>query len=87
MRSFPEYPVTPGVVQLYLAAFLGGRYFSEELSDWQMKRIKFSNIIKAGEVVGLELSKTGKNVGYEYHSSEKIFSSGLFSCENIFEKE
>lgn len=84
---FPEYPVTPGVVQLYLAAFIGERCFCEKLTDGQMKRIKFSNIIKAGEIVELELSKTEKNVGYEYHKSEKTFSSGVFSCENIFAKE
>ena len=80
---FPVYPVTPGVVQLYLASFLGNRIFGVELSDGQMKRVKFSNIIKAGEIVELELIKTGGNVSYEYRKDERAYSSGVLSAENI----
>ncbi len=81
---FPKYPVTPGVVQLYLASFIGSRVFGEELSDGQMKRIKFSNIIKAGEVVDLIFTRTSNNVEYEYKQGEKSFSAGVLSTENVF---
>ena len=80
---FPSFKVTPGVVQLYLVSFLGNRVFGVELSDGQMKRIKFSNIIKAGEIVELELSKKGQNVSYEYKKGEKTYSSGVLSAENV----
>ena len=80
---FPVYPVTPGVVQLYLASFFGSRMFGVELSDGQMKRVKFSNIIKAGEIVELELIKNGENVSYEYRKDEITYSSGVLSAENI----
>ena len=80
---FPKYPVTPGVVQLYLASFIGSRVFGEELSDGQMKRVKFSNIIKAGEVVDLILTRKKDSVEYEYRQGEKTFSSGVLSTQNI----
>lgn len=80
---FPKYPVTPGVVQLYLASFIGSRVFECELSDGQMKRVKFSNIIKAGEVIDLILTRKKDNVEYEYRQGEKTFSSGVLSTQNI----
>ena len=48
-----------------------------------MKRVKFSNIIKAGEIVELELIKNGENVSYEYRKDEITYSSGVLSAENI----
>ncbi len=84
---FPSQPITPGVAQLYLASFLGSYYFKEQLTDGQMKKIKFSNIIKAGDIVDLELVKNGDIVSYEYKTEDEVFSSGQFSCENILAGE
>lgn len=82
---FPDFPVTPGVVQLYFASYFGEYFFNKELVGGQMRRIKFSNIIGADEIVDLKLTLNEKSVTYEYYNEEKIFSSGVFSCENILE--
>ena len=82
---FPDYPITPGVVQLYLASFLGERCFSKTLSDGQIRRIKFSNIIHSGEIVYLKLTHKEKSINFEYYNDENNLSSGVFSCENVFE--
>lgn len=81
---FPNFPITPGVVQLYFASFWGEYFFHDKLADGQIKRIKFSNIIEAGEIIKLKLEKKGSSVMFEYSNDKKVFSSGVFSCENIF---
>ncbi len=81
---FPGFPITPGVVQLYIAAFLGERYFQESISAGQIRKIKFSNIIHAGETVDLKLIHKNSSVSFEYFCEDKILSSGIFSCENVF---
>ncbi len=82
---FPNFPITPGVVQLYLASFLGENYFHENLSGGQIRKIKFSNIIHAGEVINLKLTRKKSSVSFEYFSEDQTLSSGIFSCENVFE--
>lgn len=84
---FPSQPITPGVAQLYLASFLGSHYFKEQLTDGQMKKIKFSKIIKAGDIIDLELIKRGDIVTYEYKTDDEVFSSGQFACDNILLEE
>lgn len=81
---FPEFPITPGVVQLYLASFYGEYFFNKNLVGGQIRKIKFSNIINAGDVVDLKLTFNERNVSFEYFDNEKTFSSGMFSCENVF---
>lgn len=81
---FPNFPITPGVAQLYFASFLGEYFFNKELVGGQIRKIKFSNIINADDVVNLKLILNEKTVIYEYSGGEKLFSSGAFSCENIF---
>lgn len=81
---FPNFPITPGVAQLYFASFLGEYFFNKKLTAGQIRKIKFSNIINAGDCVNLKLTLKENNVIYEYFNEEKTFSSGAFSCENIF---
>ena len=82
---FPDFPITPGVVQLYIASFFGEQVFHKKLIDGQIRKIKFSNIIKSGDIVYLKLTANEKNVTFEYSDDSSIFSSGSFSCINIFE--
>ncbi len=83
---FPEYPIVPGVVQIYLAKELANLCFNIELGVGQWKRIKFANVIKQNSIVYLKLEYNKKNVTYEYYSEELKFSSGSFLCENIFKE-
>ena len=52
-----------------------------------MKKIKFSKIIKAGDIIDLELIKKDDIVTYEYKTDDEVFSSGQFSCDNILIEE
>ena len=81
---FPEFPLVPGVMQLYLAKYLANTHFNLDLGQGQWKRIKFSNIIEPDSIIKLKLEKTEKSVSYEYYSDEKKYASGVFLCENIF---
>ena len=86
MGHFPTFKLVLGVLQLYLAKEFANNYFNLNLGAGQWKRIKFSNIIEPDSIVNLKLEKTEKTVSYEYFSDDKKYSSGVFLCENIFDK-
>ena len=83
---FPEFKLVPGVVQLYFAKELSNSHFNLNIREGQWKRIKFSNIIEPDKIIYLKLKKDEKNVSYEYYYEEKKYSSGVFSCENVFKE-
>ena len=83
---FPQYKLVPGVVQLYLAKEFANAHFGLKLGAGQYKRIKFSGTIEPDSTVTLKLTKTEKQVMYEYYSDEKKYSSGVFDIENAFEE-
>lgn len=83
---FPQYPIVPGVVQLYLAKELANVHFNLELGQGQWKRVKFANIIEQDSIVYLKLEYNLKNVTYEYYFDDKKYSSGTFLCENVFKE-
>lgn len=83
---FPEFEITPGVVQLYIAGFLAKYNFGGDILSGQIKKIKFTNIIKADSIINLKLTKSDKNVNFEYFDdNDTIFSSGVFPISNVFE--
>ena len=84
---FPEFKLVPGVLQLYLAKEFANAHFGLNIGEGQYKRIKFSNIIAPNSIVKLKLTKTDKQVVYEYFSDEKTYSSGAFELTNVFEGE
>lgn len=83
---FPSFHIVPGIVQLFWAKEFANAHFNLNLGEGQWKRIKFSNIIEPDSIVELKLEKTEKNVEYEYLINAKKYASGVFLCENIFEK-
>ena len=86
---FPDFPVTPGVVQLCLAGELINYTYKKSCSQGQIKKIKFNNIIKPDTIVNLKLEKCDKSIKYTYYDAElsSVFSSGQFPLYNIFEGE
>ena len=84
---FPEFKLTPGVFQLYMAKEFANAHFGLNLGEGQWKRIKFSNIIPPDSIINLKLEKTDKQVVYEYFSDDKKYASGVFLCENIFKEK
>ncbi|MBQ9245131.1 AMP-binding protein [bacterium] len=84
---FPNYPITPGVTQLYLANELAKYSFNKSVTAGQIKKIKFSNIIFPESIINLVLQQTDKSIIFSYNKDDKIFSSGEFLIDNIFEGE
>ena len=78
---FPDFPIVPGVVQLYLAEFFIKHYLSSEIHFEQIKKIKFSNIIKPDSIVYLKLEKNNGNIKFEYHN-QKTYSCAIFIEDN-----
>ena len=78
---FPEFPILPGVVQLFFANEFSKDIFNIDFIPEKTKKIKFSSIIKPDTKVKLVLTKGEKSIDYKYvdcENYEKIFSSGTF---------
>lgn len=75
---FDAMPILPGVVQLYYARYFIEDVLGIELGYSEVKKVKFSNIIKPDMKVKLVLKNKEKSVEYTYLADDKIFSSGIF---------
>ena len=84
---FPEFPITPGVTQLYFANEIINHYFNINVTSGQIKRIKFMKLLLPNSVVHLTLKKEENIISYIYYDDTSTYSSGAFSLENIFTKE
>lgn len=71
-------PVLPGVVQLYYARFFAEDVFGIELPYDEVKKVKFSNIMKPEIKITLKLINKEKSVEFTYLADDSIFSSGIF---------
>lgn len=75
---FENFPIVPGVVQLFFADYFAEDIFAQKLPLEDIKKIKFSNIILPDVPVNLVLKNNEKNIEFTYLSDDKIFSSGIF---------
>lgn len=75
---FDIMPVLPGVVQLYYARWFAEDVFGVELPHDEVKKVKFSNILKPDIRVLLKLVNKEKSVEFTYMADDKVFSSGIF---------
>ena len=66
---------------MYLAEFLTLNSFAKELTDFQIKKLKFSNIIKPDSIINLKLSKQGKDVKFEYFDENCIYSQAVLKSK------
>ncbi len=80
---FDGYPILAGVVQLFFANWFIEDCFKLKLPLEQVKKIKFSNIIKPNEVIHLSLTNKEDSVLFKYFDSDKIYASGNFSKEKF----
>ena len=74
---FEKLPILPGVVQLFYANWFTGIAFNMDCRCGQIRKIKYSNIIKPAKIIRLELVKSSKGVSFKYHDGELIYSSGI----------
>ena len=75
---FTNFPVLPGVVQLYFAHMFAAASFNKKILTSPAKKIKFSHVIKPDEKLKLKLRLNGKNLNYTYEYNDIIYSSGIF---------
>ena len=80
---FKDYPVLPGVIQLYFAHAFAAEAFKRNVFESPVKKIKFSHIIKPDEKIKLKLYLNGKNIHYGYEYNDIIYSSGVFEAEEL----
>lgn len=84
---FDNLPILAGVVQLYYANFFAKRAFGIDCRGGQIRRIKFTNIIRPDKRIHLYLKHTDKGVVYKFEQTEDFtYSSGLLPLENILKK-
>ena len=58
--------------------------FGKDCRCGQIRKIKYSNIIRPAKIIYLELKKTESNVGYKYYDDEFTYSSGILPLANCF---
>ncbi len=81
---FTNYPIVPGVVQLYFASFYINELFGLKLDMGQLKKIKFSNLMFPDKSVDLIFTDKNDSILYKYQKGDKVYSSGQFPKRNIF---
>ena len=75
---FDIMPILPGVVQLYYARYFANDVFNIEISPEEVKKVKFSNIIKSDTNIILKLKNDENCVNFTYEADDKVYSSGIF---------
>lgn len=84
---FENFPIAPGVVQLYFANHFIENFFGVELSKKVVKKMKFSNIITPDKKLTLKLKNKGKIFEYTYMANDTVFSSGIFLLNEVEKNE
>ena len=79
---FEGMPILAGVVQFFYVDFFIKDAFKLECRQGQIRRIKFSNIIRPDRVLRLRLNKTETGVNFKYEDDEKTYSSGIFPLKS-----
>ena len=75
---FTNFPILPGVVQLFFVKEFIKDGFNLDFVPQKVKKIKFSSIIKPDEKVSLCLKKSENSIDFKFTKGDKIFSSGTF---------
>lgn len=78
---FPEFPILPGVVQLFFAKEFSRDIFNIDFIPEKAKKVKFSSVIKPETKVKLVLTRGEKSIDYKFvdcEDRESVFSSGSF---------
>ena len=80
---FKDFPILPGVVQLYFAHQFAQKAFDKNIKPSPAKKVKFSHLIRPDEKIELILKLTDRNIMYEYKNKEIVCSSGIFELTDI----
>ena len=75
---FTDFPILPGVVQLFFAKEFVKDTFNLDFIPEKVKKVKFSSIIKPDTLVHLSLVRKENSVDFKFFDKDKVFSSGTF---------
>lgn len=74
---FPGNPILPGVVQLHWAVGISASLFNCNGIPYEIKRLKFSNIVQPRSVIELHLNqKNETGVNFQFTSFGRVHSMG-----------
>lgn len=83
---FKNFPILPGVVELYFAAFFANTVFDEDVLVPQIiKKIKFSHTIYPNQKVVFVINNNEHSIGFVIKSDFGICASGVISKSKFFE--
>lgn len=75
---FTDFPILPGVVQLFFAKEFIKDAFNLDFVPETVKKIKFSSVIKPDTQVALTLKRKEKSIDFMFTNGDITFSSGSF---------
>lgn len=75
---FTDFPILPGVVQLFFAKEFIKDAFNLDFRPETVKKIKFSSVIKPDTKVALTLKRKEKSIDFMFTNGDITFSSGSF---------
>lgn len=75
---FTDFPILPGVVQLFFAKEFIKDAFNLDFVPETVKKIKFSSVIKPDTKVTLTLKRKEKSIDFMFTNGDITFSSGSF---------
>ena len=75
---FTDFPILPGVVQLFFAKEFIKDVFNLDFVPETVKKIKFSSVIKPDTKVTLTLKRKEKSIDFMFTNGDITFSSGSF---------
>lgn len=80
---FEGLPILPGVVQLFYANWFTEIAFGADCRCGQIRKIKYTSIVKPADIIELELCRTAKGVSFKYENDEKAYSSGILPLDSL----
>jgi len=75
---FPGFPILPAVAQVELALRFASKYFGTSIGVSEIRKIKFSNLIRPFNPLVLTIDKKEKNISFKINSpsGETVYSRG-----------
>jgi 3-hydroxymyristoyl/3-hydroxydecanoyl-(acyl carrier protein) dehydratase len=79
---FPENPILPGIVQLHWAVGIATAVYSFQHTPFEIKRLKFKNIVQPPRTLELTLARSADNeIEFKFTSTGQVHSMGCFVIE------
>jgi acyl-coenzyme A synthetase/AMP-(fatty) acid ligase len=63
---FPEHPILPGVVQIHFAAYFSNKIWKIGAEFKEMKKLRFTHIVRPSQKIKLALVRSGQEVFFKY---------------------